>query len=114
MFLKKNFKDYSKFKDKSMCSRHLVVLHRTAFSGRSSVVTVVQSDPEVDVINMSKRHDEGRSGAELLIIRAIHINRAYHFIPLDERKMMLALIGLEKIISTACKQKHFTKTKANQ
>ncbi len=86
MFLKKPLKtDYLKYKDKSMSSRHLVVLHRTAFSGRSSVITIVQSDPEIDVLNTSKRHDEGRSGAELLIIRAIHINRAYHFIPLDEK-----------------------------
>ncbi len=85
-----------------------MVLHRTAFSGRSSVITVVQSDPEVDVINMSKRHDEGRSGAELLIIRAIHINRAYHFIPLDEKEKYVSIDWFGK------DHFHSMQTKTNQ
>lgn len=67
------------------------------------MVTVVQSDPEVDVLNTSKRHNEGRSGAVLLITRAIDINTANHFIPLDKEKLnqLALLIGQEEIISTA-------------
>lgn len=60
------------------------------------MVTVLQGDPEVDVLDPGKRDHEGRSGAVLLIAWAVYINRANQFTAWKKQNQLPLLIALEK------------------